>query len=406
VKKGIVMEQHRKFTIVMTTDGLIEKAHPIKNTDIGIEVNYEPFVKKQWQTALTEKIFTMRVAALACIFLIALLPLYMAITSNETYAYVDIDINPSMELEIDSDLEVSGITPFNDDAKQILDQIGELEGKNIEDAIDIIIKTSEEKGLINPTKNVLIGVHYLKDDEKDPIIKTIEEHFNKKTTDWEVVAVVIPEEVRETAEEKQQSMNKTLANAVTGKSDNQVKSIITEEDKEVLQSFFNKEKSEVEITDDSQEKRIPTITNEKDKTLKEDIHPSELKAKNGEINSKKNGNGHENGKAKGHHKDKQQDKFNRDNRNHNGKANDGKGHNWDNENNGKNNNKNIEKSKQKDHHKRDHHQKDKREGNNGKGHNGKGDHGKHNGKGHDKKGNSNNGKNKDDDYSYIFPLYK
>jgi hypothetical protein len=272
VKKGIVMEQHRKFTIVMTSDGLIEKARPIKNTDIGFEVNYEPFVQNQWRSSFKEKFFTMRVAALATVFLIALLPFYMITNGSEAYAYVDIDINPSMELEIDSDLEVSDIKPFNNDAKRILEQIGELEGKNIEDAIEIIINASEEEGLINQAKNVLIGVHYLKDEEKDPIIKTIENHFESNTTDWEVVTVVIPEEVRVAAEKNNQSMNKTLANSVTEQSNKEIEAIITKEDKEVLQSFFNKDKTEVEITtDDSTEENLPSITTEKERRPKKEI---------------------------------------------------------------------------------------------------------------------------------------
>ncbi len=389
------MEQHRRFTIVMTRDGLIEKAHPIEDADIGVEVDYEPLFQNQWRLNLKEKFFTMRVAALACIFLIALLPFYMVINSSETYAYVDIDINPSMELEIDNDLEVTDIIPFNDDAELILDQIGELVGKNIEEAIEIIINTSEEKGLTNTAKNVLIGVHYLKDEGKDPIIKTIEDHFENKTTDWEVVTVVIPDEVRDAAEKNNKSMNETLANTVTEQS-NQVEATITEKDKEVLQSFFNKDKTEVEITtDDSREKSMPTIKTEKKdvekgKPFKDEIHPSELNSKNGDLNTNENKNGQQNGKAKGHHKDKHQEKSNNGNNNNKGKSNNGNG-----------NSKDIDKAK----HKENHH-KDKQKGN-GKGNNGNGNNGTNkNGKGHENRGNNGNGNNKDDGYSYSFPLYK
>lgn len=387
-----MMEQHRRFTIVMTTDGLIEKAYPLIDADIGCEVDYEPLEQRAWLTSFKEKFFTIRIAALACVFLLALLPVYMVTNSNETFAYVDIDINPSMELEIDNDLEVTAIIPFNEDAELLLNQIGEIEGKNIEDAIEIIINTSEEKGLINAAKNVLIGVHYLNDEEKDPIIKTIEEHFDTQPTDWEVVTVVIPEDVRVKAKENQQSMNKALANSVTDQSSNRVKTTITEEDKEVLQSFFNKSKADVEITNDNSSKVMEpnTVTdknNDNRNTFNDERHPRELKGKNGDAHSDKNGNSHHNGKIKEHDKDRKNDTFKNKNDRNKDKSEYRKNHSGD-------------KSKHKDEHK---YKQDKKEKWDKKDRKGKEDKKQknNNGRGHDNKRNNGDGneKNKNNDFS-------
>ncbi|GGA73078.1 anti-sigma-I factor RsgI family protein [Ornithinibacillus halotolerans] len=291
MKKGIIMEKHRKYTIVMTRDGLFEKAHPITDMDIGFEVNYEPLVEKQWLSQLKSMFVTKRVITLACILLIALFPFYMVMNSNKTYAFVDIDINPSIELEINDDYEVLGITPFNDDAAQILAEIEELKGKKLEVAIDLIINKSEEKGLVNTYRNVVIGVHYLESIDKNPVDQIIKKHFASKPSEWEVITVKIPEEVRELAEEKKLSMNEVLAEQVH----NHEKAIVTEEDSEVLESFFHNKKisSKDEVIEKSNEKDIvtPSSVEQKEDLIeisKEEMHPSELKGKNGDINSNKN----------------------------------------------------------------------------------------------------------------------
>lgn len=311
MKKGIVMEQHRKFMIVMTRDGLFEKAHPIKDVSIGFEVEYEPIIQKERLLGFKEKFFNMRIASIAVVFLIMLLPLYMVVNGNETYAYVDIDINPSIELEIDDDLEVSKLIPLNDDANALLDDIGNLKGMDVGNAIEVIMNISEEKGLVNAAKNVLIGVHYVKNQDDEPVLELIEEHFAKTPTDWEVVTVTIPEEVRNTAEEKKLSMNEALAQKVFEQPDEEIKSIVTEEDSEVLQSFFHNKNASAKVAEQESSKNENSINesealNEKNNS-KDEFHPSNQKANNANENSSNRGNGKGNGIGNGSNKDKEKD---------------------------------------------------------------------------------------------------
>lgn len=248
------MEQHQKYTIVMTHDGLFEKAYPVKGAEIGFEVAYEPFTKNENSSRLREKFFTVRVIAIACICLIMLFPLYMVVNGDEAYAYVDIDINPSMELEVNSSLEITNVTPFNEEAELIIHELGDLTGKEIDDAIAIIMMKSEDKGFVNSAKNVLIGVHYIKETETEPIINRIDERF--ETTDWELVTIKIPEDVRVVAEENNQSMNEALAKKVTEEPDEELQSIVTEEDSQVLQSFYLNKNAKADVTNEKDSNQV------------------------------------------------------------------------------------------------------------------------------------------------------
>jgi Anti-sigma factor N-terminus len=371
VKKGIVMELHRKYIIVMTSDGSFAKAHTIDNVVIGSEVNFEPVAKKPFINTIRENLFTLRVVAMACIFLIALIPLYMMVDGDTAYAYVDIDINPSIELEIDDDLEVSEITPLNDDAVSLLEEIGDLRGKKLAQVIEVIMTTSENRGLVNASKNVLVGVHYTdEENEQDKqVLEIIDRHFSEEESDWEVVTVEIPEEIRETAEENKQSMNEALANSFEDEKVDEVAEIEAL-DKEVLESFYRNNKKEIvtdfpvkqkELTERSKiTEEMPTQRSERST---DELHPSDLKSENVDNNSEhksndrgngltqeepkgnrdtdtnKNndnaksnqGKGNDNGRDnKGNDEDDKEKKDNRDKRNNNNHGNNGKNHNHNN----------------------------------------------------------------------------
>ncbi|GIO25646.1 anti-sigma factor domain-containing protein [Ornithinibacillus bavariensis] len=392
MKKGIVMERHQKYMVVLTPDGSFEKAATIKGVDIGFEVIYEPIIEKTSTSVFQRNFFSIRTAALACIILIALLPLYFITNKNEAYAYVDIDINPSIELEISDNFKVADVKALNEDALRLLQKVKGLKGKKVEEAIDEIIHLSEENGYTNTAKNVLVGVHYVdKADAGNPLITKIHDHFSKKNTEWQVVTLEIPDEVRMKAEKAKQSMNEVLAKQVdTDKKDKQV---LTEDEKEVLQSFYNRKNSlgTSKEKDTADEKPLNKGKKRTDKDLKEQLHPSELKDKNRDNHPKNNGKENQN-KAKNQGKPHNIDI---NNSIHKGKGNNQEDHNK-NRNHGKDGHKEQDKNKGKQHNKEHGKQKDNRNNGKNKGNNGKNGHHQHN------NGNQ-KGKNKQDGFSYLHP---
>jgi hypothetical protein len=289
--------------IVLTPDGSFDKAETVEGVDIGFEVNYEPIVQRNLGSVIRERFISMRTAALVCIFLIALLPLYFAIDKHEAYAYVDIDINPSVELEINDEYNVSGVKALNDDAAYILEQIHDLKGKKVQEAIDEIIHLSEENGFTNTAKNVLVGVHYVdKKDVETTLVNIINEHFSEKEMDWDVVTLEIPDDIRTKAEETKKSMNEVFAKqVVTEGPDRNTNQALTVEEKEVLESFYNRKHSIGKTEkENSVEKEVlkETETKEDKKTSEqmpeEPIHPSELKEKNRDRQPGNNGKGNSN----------------------------------------------------------------------------------------------------------------
>ncbi|WP_010529831.1 anti-sigma-I factor RsgI family protein [Lentibacillus jeotgali] len=346
MNKGIVMEKHRNYIIVMLKDGTFQKARPLENAGVGTEVSYQPYKDKRPLVVhyISERPF--KIAAIACVLLL-LMPGYIMMDSDKTYAYVNITINPSVELQIDDHLNVKSIVPLNEDAETFEKQLNAYEGEQLTDVIEKLISESEKADLLRNGKNMLAGVSYVPDTHQISVIEAIEDHFLKDGQGWEVVTMQIPKEVREQAQDKTESMNQLMAISLvesgfsTGSDEDNSAAApsVDEDDREILHSFYNNinnhsgdaadkkqpvksdsgvspEEKETDKTEQP-DKQTDKYDNDKSDHSKGAKHP---KSKNAERNDnennlnkkmsdnntknkvKQNGN---NGKAKGHEKAKQ-----------------------------------------------------------------------------------------------------
>ncbi|MUK88787.1 hypothetical protein GMD78_10320 [Ornithinibacillus sp. L9] len=292
MNKGIVMEHQRNYTIVMTKDGLFEKAHPV-SSEIGEEVLYEPFTSKNWfldgLLAMKENALSFRVIAMACVITLIMIPVLTIMNQDKAYAYVDIDINPSVELEIDKEYRVSSINPINEDASMIVQELDHVIGKKVETAIELVIQEAETTGLYNLDRNVLVGINYVKDGDTT-LDELLDGYFSEDPNfEWNIVTMQIPTEIRDAAKEMKRSMNQVLAETIEEESSEEIVELVTNDEREIIQSFYNDTDESLVIEEKSDE--AEDDQNAKENNGKSDIskddeeHPSELKGENGKVNS-------------------------------------------------------------------------------------------------------------------------
>lgn len=361
------MEKHRHYTIVMQKDGAFQKALPIKDADIGAEVFFQPKETKMsslfYLFSSKNKIVPVRLIAMTCMLFVLIMPFYFIMNSNETYAYVNIDINPSVELEVNEQLKVQSINPLNGDAEILINKLSEYKGKELEHVIDNIMNTSEKAGLLKNGKNMLVGVSYILDSHKISVVDTVDKYFSDHNTDWKIATFKVPKEIRMQAKENKQTMNELMATSLTessethdvSKKDNMDQTEpVNDEEEAMINSFYNKNQNHSESIKSNKSNSDETQSlNKNDHEKKGNIkHPSELKEKNGEINANKKNEGKNaqkgklkkdtakdnNRKARGYQKDKHK---NHGNGNHWSNGNDkDKGNNRHKGNNGNNRNNN------------------------------------------------------------------
>lgn len=413
MKKGIVMELHRKYTIIMTEEGSFQKTIPVRDAEIGTEVVYEPLKANKGSLFFfypSQKLnVPIRLLAMACIVLLFISPFYFLAGNEETYAYINIEINPSIELEIDEGLHVQAIEPLNKDATSIVEGLTDYQNKNIETVIEMIMNKSEASGLIKNGKNMLVGVSYVAEDKAKnaTIINHLKGYFKHENPNWKIAAFKVPKDIREKAQNSNKSMNEVMATTII-ETDNDtagnINNNINDNDKAIINSFYNENKNKPENSDENtdnnksnktslkiKEKQsdnhkrdkngwnssTPDQRKDKDKDkdkAKNNVRKSNKKDKKNKQNINRNKHAHNNDKSK-EHKHKHKHKQNQDNGNHYGQ--------------------NKEKSKKahRENDKERYEKKDKEHSNRNK----RSNKGKHNN--HKQKKHSNNGNHKQDKHN-------
>jgi len=103
--------------------------------------------------AKTNKSYVKYALLAASVFILALFSVFYfrIFVSNTVYAYIDVDINPSVEFSIDKSAKVLDLKPLNSDAEALLKDM-DLVDLPIKDAINQVVKTSEKMGFISADK--------------------------------------------------------------------------------------------------------------------------------------------------------------------------------------------------------------------------------------------------------------
>ncbi|UOQ43591.1 anti-sigma factor domain-containing protein [Halobacillus salinarum] len=248
MRKGIVMEQSKYFTIVMTNDGAFYKAKPIR-AEVGMEVHFLPLVEPQQQRKWTFLLGDrhMKVIAIALVLLIAFLPVYLWYGSNKAYAYVNIDINPSVELKVNDHMKVIDIQTLNSDAEDLVSHLKNWKKRSASEVALEMIQLSKKYGYMNSKQEVLIGISYLQSEHKQDFKSEIETYLSTQSNAMTIAAYDVPDKVRKQAQKERASVNEVMARtieegtkAVANKSVSQTVEI-EDDDKAIIQSFYHKD---------------------------------------------------------------------------------------------------------------------------------------------------------------------
>lgn len=87
-------------------------------------------------------------------------------------AYVNIDVNPSVELRLNRINRVIGTYAFNDDGKRILDELN-LNGKQYEEAIALLVSALDDQGYLSDEALVSATVQTVNSDKEQSLCYTL-----------------------------------------------------------------------------------------------------------------------------------------------------------------------------------------------------------------------------------------
>jgi len=181
--KGIVFEVTTSYSIFLTPDGLFQRGIPLSTSvEIGEEVFFRPYTevrkrKISYNTSFTTPIISL--ATIIVLFFSVLLP-----SQTRVSAFVQIDVNPSIELGIDNNGAVQLFRGLNEDGMNVKRDIAFWKGKPLSSVLHEIVERTESS--IAEAETLEITTIYQENVDHDSLEKVIATAVSSSTTDIEI----------------------------------------------------------------------------------------------------------------------------------------------------------------------------------------------------------------------------
>ncbi|MFY0136069.1 anti-sigma factor domain-containing protein [Bacillus cereus] len=177
MNKGIVMDIKKHSVVVLTPNGeFITCKRKGDSCIIGEEISFDEQEQKASYFSIPS--FLKPASILVACFLFAVLFFYNQ-PEEKVFAYVSVDINPSLEVSVTKDFRVIDLQACNDDGRRILKELKQWENKQLQEVIRTIIKQSQEDKYLTNDKQVMLTA-VAKDKALEPLLEKAMKELKKE----------------------------------------------------------------------------------------------------------------------------------------------------------------------------------------------------------------------------------
>ncbi|GAE46488.1 hypothetical protein JCM21738_3395 [Mesobacillus boroniphilus JCM 21738] len=156
MRKGVILEINDLYLTLLTPEGEFLRARKLQQDyQVGEEIHFFPetlTVKKKRFNLSFLNSFKARSTALAALFMIAMTALVPAYQDGQVYAYMSIDVNPSIELAVNDDLKVLRMTGYNPEGEKIIGELKDWKKKDAAVVAEMIIEEIKDEGFLKEKK--------------------------------------------------------------------------------------------------------------------------------------------------------------------------------------------------------------------------------------------------------------
>ena len=148
--KGIIVAKNDETSVLLLSDGTFKTV----KTSEGFEVGMVLFVNDALRP---RSYYWKKVAYLAAsVVLVAFIGLG-AFAWSTPVKFIDIDINPSLELSVNYFDRIISVNALNEDGKKLIESVS-VQARRYESGIELMINTAQNMGYINDEEDVLISI--------------------------------------------------------------------------------------------------------------------------------------------------------------------------------------------------------------------------------------------------------
>lgn len=188
--KAVVVDIKGRDAIVLSKDGQFIKVRDKSPLQVGVEIDLNE--KKR---TIPYK-FVMRAVAAAAVFVFSIGIGYGAYSYYTPYSYIDVDINPSVEIVANRYDRILKVEAINDDGAKVL-EAQSFKNKPVNFAVEEIIKQASEKGYMKEevTNAVMLTVASKDESKAQEVEKKVQEAAKDKIETSGVKSDVLIEKV-------------------------------------------------------------------------------------------------------------------------------------------------------------------------------------------------------------------
>ncbi len=212
---GVVMEMNKnkdKVTVYTCHGQFLEVPAPPHAVNPGEIIEVFTNETKKHKQKMFVRGFMPAAAAVLALFMF--LGIYLTVFSVPASAYVALDFNPSLELEVDKDARVIGARSYNEGGQKLLDEL-DLKEVDVYKAVNLIMERAASEGFIKDDKDNVVLASVVPMDNYNAVNKkdlqaVIDATFKEKKLNGYVSIQMSSEKEREKALNEGLSVNRYM----------------------------------------------------------------------------------------------------------------------------------------------------------------------------------------------------
>lgn len=261
MRKGIILEINDLYLTMLTPEGEFLRARKLQHDyQVGEEIHFFPEStqadKKKFNLSFLAS-YKAKSIALVAVLLMAITTFMPVYQTNKVYAYMSIDVNPSIELAVNEQMEVLAIKGYNQEGNEIVSDLDGWKKADAAKVAELILDKIQEKGYFETKNNIVIAtVHNGKakktiDDQLEKEILEI-----KKNTMEEKLTLKV---MQASSEDREKAQEQGLTTGLYKEKQHEKKKPATSpaKGKELERKQPVQEKEEVELQRGHADKSIP-----------------------------------------------------------------------------------------------------------------------------------------------------
>lgn len=154
-QRGLVLELEKGLAVVLTPDGQYRRIAAGRDWRLGQEIQFESTVVALPRHRRVSPAWLVAAVVLLALLVPGTLSLRSWLSQPALAAYVAVDINPSLELQVDADGKVLAAQAVNDDALQLLQELT-LKGLPLEQAVRAITEKAVAAGYLSESNDNML----------------------------------------------------------------------------------------------------------------------------------------------------------------------------------------------------------------------------------------------------------